>query len=208
MNTKFCLKCSKKFSPRRYEDTAHWERRKFCSQACYWESAKGRAAHNKGVRQDVGERFWALADDSGGNDACWPWEGTVDRKSGYGGFQVDSKKKLAHRVAWELTFGIIPEHDSFHGMVVCHSCDNRSCVNPGHLFLGTQSANIKDRDQKNRRADTHGQNHPSTRLTNADALEIRRLAADGVMQKDLADRFGISRGMVSMIVNRKNWTHI
>jgi len=206
--TKTCQQCGKAFCARRYEDQDHWQRRKLCSQACAWASMKGRPARNKGVKEDIAKRFWNLVDDSGGPDACWLWQGTTNSK-GQGGFQIDGKKCKAVRVAWELTFGLIPNRDdSYHGTIVRHKCDVPECVNPKHLELGTQFDNIQDRDKRGRRADTHGESHPSNRLINADIIEIRRRVSKGEMQKDVAEAFSISRGLCSMIINRKIWKHI
>lgn len=210
-STKICANkdCPRNGKPfeRGRDDEARWQRRLFCCQRCAWDSSRGRPAHNKGVKEDLAVRFWSHVDKSAGSKGHWLWTGLVG-ENGYGGFQLDGKKRLAHRVAWELVNGPIPYHDSFHGMTVCHSCDVRNCVNPRHLFLGTQAENIKDRDRKGRRASTQGENHPSCFLENEDVLEIRRLADRGVKQMDIADKFNISRGMVSMIVNRKSWKHI
>ena len=74
---------------------------------------------------------------------CWLW--LLSKAFGYGNFKVNGKTKRAHRVAWEEFNGPIPE-----GMNVCHTCDNPSCVNPEHLFLGTQYDNLQDMKQKGR----------------------------------------------------------
>lgn len=193
---------------RKYEDTAHWERRRFCCNKCRYDSMKGMTAWNKGVREDLATRFWRLVDRSAGPDKCWPFLGTKT-EDGYGGFQIEGRKVLAHRVAWELVNGPIPEHDSFHGNVVRHVvCDWPSCQNPAHMALGLQADNISDRDTKGRRADTHGEGHPGADLTNADVLEIRRLVASGKRQRDVGEMFGVSPSNMSMIINRKTWTHI
>ena len=95
----------------------------------------------------VAERFWEKVDQSGGLFACWPW--TANRNSrGYGDrFRVGDKQYRAHRFAYELTHGPIPD-----GLLVCHSCDNPPCCNPAHLWLGTAADNHADRNRKGRQA--------------------------------------------------------
>lgn len=87
-------------------------------------------------------RFWAAITKI--QDGCWLWQGPMARK-GYGRFYFTKGKVLAHRAAWELTFGIIPE-----GLHVCHHCDTPLCVRPDHLFLGTRSDNMTDAYKKGR----------------------------------------------------------
>ena len=93
-------------------------------------------------------RFWAKVDRSGGDLACWPWLASK-RRNGYGQIGIRREGRLfvesAHRVAWELTHGPIPE-----GVSICHHCDNRPCCNPGHLFRGSQTDNMQDAAQKGR----------------------------------------------------------
>lgn len=93
------------------------------------------------------ERFWQKVDRSGGQFACWQWTGSK-RTFGYGHFRAENKRRCdAHRFSWEIHRGAIP-----HGMCVCHSCDNPSCVNPAHLWLGTSQQNTADRHIKGRDA--------------------------------------------------------
>lgn len=124
--------------------------------------------------------------------SCVEWGGRRN-ETGYG---IDGNRR-AHRVAWEREHGPIPQ-----GLCVLHRCDNRACVNPEHLFLGTQLDNIADREAKGR-----GVPPPSRKkLTDADVAEMRRLyrrydRSGGWTQARLAERFGVSRGHVSRLVN-------
>jgi hypothetical protein len=158
------------------------------------------------------ERFWSLVDQAPQRCAlswmallsgaqpldCWEWTGRLNGK-GYGVIGWRGKpNRRAHRIAWELTHGPIPD-----GMVVCHRCDNPSCVNPVHLFLGTQADNIADRHAKGRdNAAKPGQRHFGAKLTDIQAAAMRaRYSHGGVTQQQIADEYGISRGNVSRIVN-------
>ncbi len=101
------------------------------------------------------ERFWAKVEKGGG---CWLWRGSLSR--GYGKFRTGGRGSIpanAHRVAWELTYGAIPVGEGYHGTCVCHTCDNRSCVRPDHLFLGSNLDNARDCAAKQR---TSPQRHP------------------------------------------------
>lgn len=113
----------------------------------------------------------------------------------------------AHRVAWELTHGPIPD-----GLNVLHDCDNPPCVNPEHLFLGTQVDNSKDMDAKGRRnngvRDQRGEKNNGRKLTEATAQTVLDLYAAGCAQADIMRSTGVTRANVWAIVHRKSWVHL
>jgi len=134
------------------------------------------------------------------NSGCLLWIGYLD-KHGYGVAHIAGtrgRNTSAHRIAWELYKGEIPE-----GECVLHRCDNPPCVNVNHLFLGTQSDNMKDAGRKGRMR--KGSIHHNAKLSDADVVAIR--ASTG-LQKDIATQFGISRSNVSIIRSGKGWRHV
>lgn len=153
-------------------------------------------------------RFWAKVA-RGPKKKCWTWTGAVTNR-GYGNFYHNGAYVGAHRVAWLLAHGEIPE-----GLCVLHKCDNRRCVNPYHLWLGTKSDNSLDCSRKGRRYSPsaeclrRGEQHGIAKLTNQQALEIyRRYSEQDTTLRRLADEFGIGRQSVWNIVHGKTWAHL
>lgn len=136
------------------------------------------------------------------DDECWEWKGNINNH-GYGRVKFDKKIYSAHRLSYKHFNGLIPE-----GLLVCHKCDNRKCVNPHHLFLGTIQDNAKDRNSKNRQFKPKGTKHPNCFLDPEQVIEIRSRALQGENQKELAREFGISQGHVSDIKLKKTWGHL
>lgn len=131
---------------------------------------------------------------------CYEWQAGIN-PNGYGIRQTGGKNKTAHRVAWELANGPIPI-----GLQVLHRCDVRHCVNPAHLFLGTNADNVRDKVAKNRQA-RNGPNRSSfAKLWPGDVDRIRDIWKVGdSSQSEIAQYFGIHQSQVSRIVNEKRW---
>lgn len=146
----------------------------------------------------IEERFFSKVNKI--ENGCWEWKGcTVD---GYGQFAVSSKNIVkAHRYSYYIHKGEITNN-----LYVCHSCDNRKCVNPKHLFLGSNLENMKDKTNKGRQC--KGSNRPASKLTENDVLEIRTLLTNGMKQIDIVNKYNISIGTVSQIKSKKSWKHI
>jgi len=153
------------------------------------------------------ERFWRKVNILNRND-CWPWKGCINRKYGYYTIRVYSPKGKGknynfevHRVSYFLEYGELPED-----MLVCHKCDNRSCANPNHLFLGTYQDNSSDMVSKNRQV--IGEKIKGAKLTAQKVYEIRRLRKEGVTQREVARMFGINHQNVWFITSKQTWKHL
>jgi hypothetical protein len=179
-------------------------------------------------------RFWAKVTKDGpipegypDLGPCWVWRGPVNPyRGGYGVTTVLGKPAIrAHRVAYELTFGPIPE-----GLWVLHRCDTPPCCNPAHLFLGTHADNMADMRAKGRSAagdrngmQTHPERHarrihpelapkgeanPRAKLSEVSVRQIRALRAAGAPFTALAVQFGVSESAIRNAVTRKTWCHV
>lgn len=143
------------------------------------------------------------------NSGCWLWTGP-ERTNGYGSFSIGGKNFYAHRWSYQYHVGEIPQ-----GLNVCHHCDTPACVNPKHLWIGTQKDNLQDASKKGRTAFQRypelckrGIDSPHAKLVDDDIRRIRRLVAGGTRQAALAREYGVSRSAIYGIVSRKRWKHI
>lgn len=181
------------------------------------------------MKKSIKDRFFAKtkASDTG----CLEWTAATD-KDGYGKFWDGVSVKRAHRFAYEYFIGPIG-----NDLLICHSCDNPKCVNPEHLWCGTNRQNMTDAKKKNRLASgekngvhihpecratgkrhgtalhpetiRRGNNHPLAILTEAQVVAIRsKYNVGGITTMELAREHGVSRSTISMIINRKTWKHI
>lgn len=158
----------------------------YCSKPCQ------HMAHRDPLR-----RFWSRVRKG---DGCWIWLGKPTPK-GYGIISVDKRHAYAHRFAFALHNGPIPD-----GLDVLHSCDNPLCVNPEHLFLGTHVDNMADMVAKGR--NPRGERMGNTRLSDADARRIRELHRRGLKPKQLGAIFGVAPPVIGNIVARRTWKHL
>ena len=143
------------------------------------------------------ERFWSKVNKGGD---CWLWIASKTT-SGYGKFVIRGKYIAAHRYAYTAMNGPVPD-----GMCVCHKCDNRACVNPAHLWLGSNDDNMADMADKQR--SPHGSQHMRSRLTPKAINDIRELhAAGGYTHRELARMFGVSRSTATKAINGTTWIH-
>jgi len=147
------------------------------------------------MRSDPVLRFWSKVQRG---DGCWLWRGYVSGR--YGRIKIAGKHRSAHRYAYELLVGSVPP-----GNVVCHHCDTPLCVNPDHLFLGTQLDNVRDCMAKGRRAELHGEQRYNAKLTDARVMAIR---SDARPQRVIATEYGIHQSVVSRIKAGQRWRHV
>lgn len=151
---------------------------------------------------NVTQRFWRSVEQRSPKE-CWHWRG-ARTKDGYGNFWTGDRSDRAHRFAYQLAKGPIPE-----GLIVCHSCDEPSCVNPNHLWVGTHADNSDDKLAKGRDNPPRGSRNRHAKLTKHQVVEIRRLYAAGRHTQDaLAAKFGITQASVWAIVQRRTWSHV
>lgn len=133
------------------------------------------------------ERFWKFIKKT--KNGCWNYAG--NKNNGYGSFWHNGRNIGAHRFSWQLHYGEIPK-----GLMVCHHCDNPSCVRPDHLFIGTSKDNMLDASRKGRVL--RNQQHGEWKISDEAVARIRKLRGK-IMQKDLAKRYGVSRIWIGRI---------
>lgn len=188
MIDKICEGCSNPFRARL--DQIRRGNGRFCSHRCY---AKSR------TYDDLVTRLWRKVDKT---CDCWIWTGYVN-PDGYGQIGIRGQKvSSTHRVAYALTYGLIPE-----GMKVLHRCDNPPCCNPEHLFLGTQADNVADMINKGRHKAHAGEKAPAAKLSATEVEAIRQDPASrpGVSKVELARRYNVRVQVIYNILKGKTY---
>lgn len=163
--------------------TAHpCKRRQFCSRKCAAIAREG----------TIEKRLWSRVNKSDPS-GCWIWQGG-HTTFGYGAITHNGTVRHAHTVAYELTYGPIPP-----GKHCCHTCDNPGCVNPAHLFVGTNTENVADRVSKGRSA---------SQLSANDVITIRRALANGESPSAISARYNVTYATIYAVGRRINWRHV
>jgi hypothetical protein len=182
-----CETCAKEFHP--------WQGRETTTRTC---SRQCNGAVSSKMNSNQASDFEANFEKTEG---CWEWKTTLP-SSRYPRFMLRYKHNQAHRFSYEYYKGPIPD-----GLMVCHSCDNRHCVNPEHLWLGTQADNLADMAAKGRGhklPPLHSEAHPLSKITKETALAIR---SDARIAKDIAADYGVSKSLVWGIKKGTHWKY-
>ena len=187
-----CMTCGKTNPPK---TNPGGRPRKFCSSLCKTRHHKG---YTGTAAMTVEQRLWARVDKDAPSE-CWPFRKAASHE--YGQLMDGYRPVLAHRLAYELTKGSIPE-----GMVVRHTCDNPPCCNPAHLVVGTYADNSRDMTVRGRAARLF--QISTTKLTDEQAREVVCRRRAGESSAVLADEFGVSRGYVNDLASGRAYRAI
>lgn len=136
-------------------------------------------------------------DDSG----CWNWIKSINM--GYGVTSLRGKREQAHRASWMVFVGEIP-----NGMQINHKCHNKMCINPDHLYVGTQKENMRDMEDAGRAVRCVGGRNGNSKLSEMDVLEVKKMIMDGKKNDEISLKFSVSRSTIQFIRIGKTWGHV
>lgn len=185
--TRLCAGCHKTFQINQSRINAG--EGTFCGKSCFYSW----------IKTTTEQRFWSHVNKT---ETCWIWTLSKD-SDGYGHVGVNGKLRGAHKVSWEFAFGPIPD-----GLDVLHKCNNRPCVRPDHLFLGTHQDNMEDMIRKGRQIILRGEDNGHSKLREYQVTEIRSSLAKGTSCHELAALYGVNRRTISAINCGHIWRHV
>jgi hypothetical protein len=182
-------------------DSPHYEYGFCIKHAARWRRhGDPHATLRIGYNQSIEAKFRLWMPDAPPTHGCWLWRGRSG-SHGYGVISRGNRHIRASRVSYELFNGPIPD-----GLVIRHTCDNPPCVHPRHLITGTGADNTRDMVERDRHH--RGTRQPNTHLSDEDVRTMRELYSAGETQRQIAERFDVSRSTVGLIVTRKTWKHV
>jgi len=200
---KKCLICNKEF----YVKKGRIKDRKYCSRKCHAKDKKGKEPSNT---------FWKYATEKERKKrllkiynkhvirkeaGCWGWNGSPH--NGYGSIKYNGKFIGAHVASYIISKGDIPK-----GMFILHSCDNKICSNPDHLRAGTAKENTKDMFDRHRNPSFRGESNGASKLKECDVIKIRKLLSKGIKQLEIAQKYKVSKSIISLIKLNKKWAYL
>ncbi len=201
MNKAICQRCKVELSYNPWESSGQ-----YCSKSCLRpkRTPKPRFTWSRATQE---EKIKRITDSFNNNvikneTGCWDWSGGF-YPNGYikMGCAPNGTRPLGHRISWLIHNGDIP-----NDKIVCHSCDNRACTRPDHLFLGTQSDNIRDMHKKRR--GLLGDTHTNSKLNSIQVLKIKELLNNNHTHRKIAEMFNVCRPTITNIKNGKVWAHL
>lgn len=187
--SKTCDYCQNVFQVKAHD--AEVRPARYCSLSC----------RAKGIWGNAIERFWAQVKIT---DECWEWTGSIVA-AGYGQISINGKARLAHRVSFEWNIANGPADPS---MCVCHHCDNRLCVRPDHLFIGTDKENAADKVAKGRCNAPKGTSHHNAILNDNIVIIAREMRSNGDGDTKIARALGVTKSAVYRAVRGETWKHV
>lgn len=171
----------------------------YCSRKCHGDYRRRSTEHH----------FWNHVSKNGPTPThqpklgpCWMWT-AAKASNGYGVGHANGRWLHAHRVSWLVHHGDLPMN-----LCVLHKCDNKSCVRPDHLFLGTKKHNAIDRSRKGRNPNIKGENHPQVTITKQQALAILRLKKQGMGPTAISRQLGLRYWATYCVYSRRSWKHL
>lgn len=162
------------------------------------------AKGNHAARKNRKEITWEVNE-----NGCWICTSHSKNEKGYPIHKQNGKNTRVNHTMYESHIGEVPK-----GIFICHRCDNPGCINPEHLFLGTNMDNVRDKVNKGRQSKgeerskiTRGENSGTHKLTEAEVREIK-FGCTGMLHREIAERFNVARNTITYIKNNKLWKHV